>query len=175
MPYVSGVEVQKRFSRWRPSWISHLNNFSLFFIYKSLRFFYWSFESISLSVKEKKLEIDFQDGSRGGHAGFLIRTILAFFFSTSPPNTSYQGSSQLAFQLTRSISQYIFKITAVQQSRISSQNDFRFFFFFFLNLQVALICHTKFPLNCPFHSGEVQNRFSRWRQAALLDFRLEAF
>ena len=34
------------------------------------------FESIGLSVQEKKLNIDFQDG---GHLGFLIRTILAIF------------------------------------------------------------------------------------------------
>ena len=35
-----------------------------------------SLESIGLSVQEKKLNIDFQDG---GHLGFLIRTILAIF------------------------------------------------------------------------------------------------
>ena len=32
-----------------------------------------------LSVQEKKLDIDFQDGGHGGHLGFWIRTILAIF------------------------------------------------------------------------------------------------
>ena len=35
-----------------------------------------SFESIGLSVREKKLNIDFQNG---GHLGFLIIMILATF------------------------------------------------------------------------------------------------
>ena len=35
-----------------------------------------SFESICLSVHEKKFDIDFQDG---GHLGFSIRMILATF------------------------------------------------------------------------------------------------
>ena len=38
-----------------------------------------SLESNGLSVQEKKLNIDFQDGGHGGHLGFLIRTILATF------------------------------------------------------------------------------------------------
>ena len=32
-----------------------------------------------LSVQEKKLNIDFQDGGHGGHLGFRIRTTLAIF------------------------------------------------------------------------------------------------
>ena len=38
-----------------------------------------SFESNGLSVQEKKLNIDFQDGSNGSHLGFPIRMILANF------------------------------------------------------------------------------------------------
>ena len=37
------------------------------------------FESIGLSVQEKKGKIDFQDGGHGGHLGFPIGTILATF------------------------------------------------------------------------------------------------
>ena len=48
-------------------------------IYKSTRCFQPSFESIGLLVQEKKRKIDFQDGYRGGHLGFRIRTILAMF------------------------------------------------------------------------------------------------
>ena len=38
-----------------------------------------SLESTGLSVQEKKLNIDFQDGGHGGHLGFPIGTILAIF------------------------------------------------------------------------------------------------
>ena len=38
-----------------------------------------SFESNGLSVQEKKLKIDFQDGCHGGHLGFLLGMILAIF------------------------------------------------------------------------------------------------
>ena len=36
-----------------------------------------SFKSIDLSVQEKMFNIDFQDGSHGGHLEFPIRMILA--------------------------------------------------------------------------------------------------
>ena len=38
-----------------------------------------SFKLIGPSVQELKRKIDFQDGRRGGHPGFPIRTILAIF------------------------------------------------------------------------------------------------
>ena len=38
-----------------------------------------SFESIGLSVPEKKFTTYFQDGSHGGHLGISIRMILATF------------------------------------------------------------------------------------------------
>ena len=53
--------------------------FKLFFIYKSLRYFLPSFESIGPSVQEKKFKIDFQDSSHGSHLELQIRTILAIF------------------------------------------------------------------------------------------------
>ena len=53
--------------------------FSLFLIYKSPRCFLASLEAIGLSVQEKKRKIDFQDGGHGGHLGFPIGKILAFF------------------------------------------------------------------------------------------------
>ena len=37
------------------------------------------FESIGLSIKEKEIEIDFEDGGRGGHLRFPIGMILATF------------------------------------------------------------------------------------------------
>ena len=70
--------------------------FELFFIYKSPRCFLPSFESNGISVQEKKWKTDFQDGCHGGHLGFLTATC-----STSHPDTSYQVSSQMAFQFRR--------------------------------------------------------------------------
>ena len=56
-----------------------LAQFYLFLIYKSPQCLLPSLESTGLSVQEKKLNIDFQDGGHGGHLGLLIRTILAIF------------------------------------------------------------------------------------------------
>ena len=41
--------------------------------------YHTSFESVGLSVQEKKFKINFQDGGHGGHLGFTIRTILCNF------------------------------------------------------------------------------------------------
>ena len=54
-----------------------LERFYLFLIYKSSRWFLPSFKPIGISVKEKKRNIDFQEGRHGVHLGFLIWTILA--------------------------------------------------------------------------------------------------
>ena len=51
--------------------------FVLFLIYKSLWCILPSLESIDLWDQEKKQKIDFQDGSHGGHLGFLIKMFLA--------------------------------------------------------------------------------------------------
>ena len=77
-PFVSEKEAKNRFSRWRPSWISHRNNFSYFFIYKSTKCFLPSFISIGLTFQDKKQKKkkDFQDG---GRLGLRIGTILAIF------------------------------------------------------------------------------------------------
>ena len=60
-----------------PIWDFLSEWFELFFIYKSPRCFLPSFESIGLSVQEKKRKIDFQDGRP---LGFLIGMILAIFY-----------------------------------------------------------------------------------------------
>ena len=50
-----------------------------FLIYQSLQYFLSSFELIGLSVQEKKLKTDFQNGGCGSHLGLLIGMILAIF------------------------------------------------------------------------------------------------
>ena len=62
---------------------------------RSTWYFQWSLESVGLSVQEKWLEIDFQDGNCGGQLGFSIGIILAVF--DRRPHTSYQVSGQLDF------------------------------------------------------------------------------
>ena len=52
-----------------------------FLIYKSSWYFLPSFESIGLSVQEKKRKIDFQNSGNGGHLWFLIGTIFVFFYT----------------------------------------------------------------------------------------------
>ena len=61
----------------RPSWI-------LFFDLQ-VTLMLPSFESIGLSVQEKKRKIDFQDGVHGGRHGYLIRLILAIFYLQVTP------------------------------------------------------------------------------------------
>ena len=101
-PFGSGG-VQNRFSRWQlwwPSWIFNQNNLTSFD--QQVTLILPSFEC--LSVQEKKLKTDFQDGSCGRHFGFLIRTISDqnHFWPTGCPDTSYHISSQFAFPLRRS-------------------------------------------------------------------------
>ena len=51
---------------------------------------------MGLSVQEKKVTIDFQDGNCGGHLVFPIGTILTIFLSKRHPDAFYQVLSQLA-------------------------------------------------------------------------------
>ena len=53
--------------------------FKLFYIYKSSQRFLPSFESIGLSIQEKKRKIEFQNGCHGSHLGFPKGTTLAIF------------------------------------------------------------------------------------------------
>ena len=52
--------------------------FKLFLIYKSPKYFLSSFKSIGLSIQEKH-KINFQDDSHGSHLRFPFETILAIF------------------------------------------------------------------------------------------------
>ena len=59
-----------RFLRWQPwqsSWILKQNKFSYFWSTSHPNNILSSFESIGLTVPEKKFKINFEDGSHGGH------------------------------------------------------------------------------------------------------------
>ena len=102
LSFGSGVEVQIRLSRWRlwrPSIISHRNNFSYFLSLSHPKARIKFFQPIGLTVQDLKFKIDFQDGD---HLGFPIDAFFFFFFyfiSTGHLDTSNEVSSQLAFRL----------------------------------------------------------------------------
>ena len=73
----------------------------------------------------------------------------SYFWSTSCQDTSYPVFSQLTFQFKRRSTKLIFKMAAI--------SDFRSeWFLAIFDLWVVLILPTKFQVNWPFGSGEVQ-------------------
>ena len=88
------------------------------FIYKSPRCFIPSFESIGLSVQEKKRKIDFQDGR---HLGFLIGTILAIFDLHVTPMLP------IKFRVNWPFGSGVDARNRWRPSWISFQNDFSYF------------------------------------------------
>ena len=95
---------------------------------KSTWYFQWSFKSTGLSDQEKRLEIDFQNGNRGGHLGFSIELFKLFFELQVSPILPII-SSRLAYPLKRSTSIYTFKMAAVVAIL-----DFQSFLFFIYKL-----------------------------------------
>ena len=72
--FVSGEEAKNRFLRWRPSWNSHRNNFSYFYLQVTPIF------PIKFHVSWTFITGDYSlCYSLGCHLAFLIRTILAIF------------------------------------------------------------------------------------------------
>ena len=123
-------------------------------------------ESNGLSVQEKKLKIDFQDGGHGGHLGFSSGTILATF------------DLQVTLMLPSK-----FGVNWPFGSGEEAKNYFRdgghgghlgFLIGMILAtfaLQVTLMLPSKFGVNWPFGSGEeAKNRFSRWRLSWISDW-----
>ena len=87
-----------------------------------------SFESVGLFVQKEKFNVDFQDGSHGGHLGFPIRIILATLLSTSDLNISNEVSCLLAFWFRRKSSKFFFSTWRLGlPSWISDRNDFSYF------------------------------------------------
>ena len=77
-PFSSGEEVNNRFSRWRPSWISDRKEICYFLStrhpdasYLSSQLAFWFM---------RRSEKHFQDGGNGSHLGFQIGKILADFY-----------------------------------------------------------------------------------------------
>ena len=83
-----------------------------------------------------------------------IRNNFSYFWSISDQITSYQVSSQLAFQFRKK--RFSRCSYGGHLGFLISSNLVTFY------LQVTPIFPAKFWVNWPFCSGEVQNRFSRW-------------
>ena len=133
-------------------------------IYKPPRYFLSSFESTGLSVQEKTFKIDFQDGVRGGHVGFLIGKI---FYLQVISIISFKFQVNLLFSSGEEFQNIFFKMAAVAAILIFWSKWFSYFY-----LQVALILPTRFRVNWPFRSGE-ENNFKGGAKAVILDFRLK--
>ena len=141
-------------------WDSLSQRFELFFIYKSPRCFLSTFETIGLSVQEKKRKIDFQDGCHGGHLGFPIGMILAIFDLQVTPMLPSKFGVNWPFGSGKEAKNRFPRWLPWRPSWISNQHDFSYFFY----LQVTPMLPSKFGVNWPFGSGEeAKNRFSRWR------------
>ena len=118
-------------------------------MYKSPKYFASHFQSMGLSIQEKKFKIYFQDGNWGGHLGFPIGTILAIFDLqvTSMILTKFQvnwrfGSGEEAKNRFSRWPQW-------RPSWISDRNDFSYF-----DLPVTPKLPTKFRVRWPFGSGK---------------------
>ena len=113
-PFGSGEEAKKQISRWppwRPSW-NYLAIFDLQVI--SMLPNITRFESIGLSVQEKKRKIDFQDGRHG----FPIGTILAVFDLQVTPMLHNKFRVNWSFG------------SEMRPSQIFDQSNFSFFFIY---------------------------------------------
>ena len=75
-PFGSGEEANNRFSRWRPSWISDLNNFICFWSTSDPDASYQISSQLAFWFR-RRCEKYFQDGGPGSRLAFPLGTILA--------------------------------------------------------------------------------------------------
>ena len=113
-----------------------------------------SFGSIGLSFQEKKIKIDFQNGSYGGHLEFMIQTILAIF------ELQVTLILPIKFQFSWAFG------SGEAQNRFSTgphgshlRFSIRMIFVIFFYLQVFLVLSAKFRVNWPFGSEKAQIYF----------------
>ena len=101
-----------------------LGQFLLFFIYKSPKSVLPRFESIGLSVQEKKGKIDFQNGRHGGHLGFWI---LAIFDLQDTPTLPTKFQVNWPFGSGKEAKNRFSKWPPWQPFWISNLNHFSYF------------------------------------------------
>ena len=150
-----------------------------------------NFESIALSVQEKKFKTDFQDGHHGHNLGFPITMIWAIFYLQVTPmlptkfwvNWPFSSEEEGKNRFSRwppswisdwnDFSYYIYKSscvlpifkstgTLVQENK--QKNEFQDGHHgdqLGFPIQTPVL-PTKFRIKWPFSPGEAKNRFSRW-------------
>ena len=143
----------------------------LLLIYKSPLYFLSNFESMGLSIQEKKFRIDFQDGNCGSHLLFPTGTILAIFDLqvTSMPLTM--------LSIGLSVQEKKWK-TDFQDGCHGGHLGFPFrTILAIFDLPVTPMLPNKFWVSWPFGSGEeAKNRFFLFLTlAAILFSRVEPF
>ena len=120
-------------------------------MYKSPRCFLLSVKSIGLLEQN----IYFQDGSHGGHLGFLTGRILAIFDLQLTLMLSIKFQVILAFRFRRRSENRFSRWLPWWPSWISDRKILVIFY-----LQVTAMLPIKFQVNWPFGSGEEgKNRF----------------
>ena len=161
-PFGSGKEVKKKsFKMAAMTAILDFwpERFKLFLIYKSPQCFLPSFESIGLSVQEKKWKIDFQDGPHGGYLRFPIGTTLAIFDLQVTLMLPTKFQVKWPFGSGEEVKNSFSRQPPWRPSSISDRN----YYSYFLSTSHPQF-PTKFRVNWPFGSGAmVKNRVSRRR------------
>ena len=130
---------------------------AFFLIYKSPWYFLSNFESLGLSIQEKKFKIDFQDGICRRHLGFLIKRILAIFDLQVDSIILTKFQVHWPFGSGEEVKNRFSRWPPWWPSWISDWNNFSHFWStshpnasYQVSSQMA------------FRSGETKNRFSRW-------------
>ena len=100
LPFISGEEVKNRFSRWRPSWISHLNDFSYFFMSKSIRCFLPSFK-VNWPYVSGEAKNRFSRFRPLRPSWISDRNDFNYFWFTIHPDAFNLDSRELGFQFRR--------------------------------------------------------------------------
>ena len=94
----SREELQYRFSRWWPSWISNQKDFSYFWSISHLDISNEVTSQLAFWFRIKKVQNRFSALLLGQPSSISDQNDFSYIFlSTSHPDTSYQFSSQLAF------------------------------------------------------------------------------
>ena len=119
----------------------------------------WYFLPCFEWISSPRHKTDFQDGGQDGHLLFWIGELLAILQAAQYFLPSFEAISLLVQK---------------KQGKIDFQDGDHLGFpirtiLASFDLTVAPILPTKFQVNWPFGSGEVQNRFSRWQPSWISD------
>ena len=119
-PFRSGEEAKKRFSRWRPSWISDRNDFS----HSDASYQVWS--QLAFGFRRRSVN-RFSSWPHGGHLGFPIGTILAIFDLQVTPMLPTKFRVNSPFGSGKEVKNRFSRWQPWQPPWISNRNGFSYF------------------------------------------------